>query len=199
MKTATLVILAVVALTASAVCATPTVTTYTPSTPDLNDLPYGSYTVWGMSTTFATGSIASATLNFKNIYNWDDSPNKLYIHLLDNPALGIKTFSDTDNGLDPMSGQGILLTMYQNLPDTPQDLSYSFTPSELSTLQTYAASGNEFGLGFGPECHFFNDGVSLVITTTSPAPEPATCGLLAVGGVIAFFKRRNKLARRIYA
>jgi hypothetical protein len=52
---------------------------------DLDDLDHHVAYAWRLSgVTLPTGhSITSATLSFANIANWDNNPNKLFIHLLD--------------------------------------------------------------------------------------------------------------------
>ncbi|MFA7485981.1 MAG: PEP-CTERM sorting domain-containing protein, partial [Phycisphaerae bacterium] len=45
-----------------------------------------------------------------------------------------------------------------------------------------------FGFGIDPDCHYYNDGIKFVITTTV-VPEPATIGLLGLGLLLI---RRNK-------
>ena len=66
-----------------------------------------------------------------------------------------------------------LFIFYAHLP-----LYHSFSLSK-GTIRTYSADGN-FGLSFDPDCHYWNDGVSLKVETAQ-TPEPATMLLLGSG------------------
>jgi hypothetical protein len=45
---------------------------------------------------------------------------------------------------------------------------YTFTPAQLAALRSDIANGNNFALGFDPDCHFFNNGVQLTLDTRTP-------------------------------
>ncbi len=68
---------------------------------------------------------------------------------------------------------------------TPQTLTYNFSNSELMDLVTYigATAAHTAALGFDPDCHYWNNGITLTINTqTNPAvPEPGTIILMATG------------------
>lgn len=170
-----------------------------PPDADLGDLDHYRYYTWGLDTPWNVDpnsnndyeQAASATLSFDNIRNWDNNPNVLYIHLLDDGPLGVTQSYDGQTGGDNFLGQGILLTAYYNLPSTAQDLSYSFSDDDIAILNDYASDGS-FALGFDPDCHFYNSGVALdVKTSTTPVPEPATITMLVIGG-LAILRRRRK-------
>ena len=59
----------------------------------------------------------------------------------------------------------------------------------LGKMNQYAADG-KLGFGFDPDCHYFNDGVNLEVTTQA-VPEPASFAVLGLGGLL-LIKRRKK-------
>jgi hypothetical protein len=172
-----------------------------PNDRDLGDLDHKKNYTWGINTPWDLTPdensqyemVVSATLSFDNIRNWDNNPNVLYIHLLDSAPLGVEVNYDGQGGGNAFDGEGIELITYNNLPATSQDLSYSFTQGEIDTLNDYAFDAR-FGLGFDPDCHFYNSGVSLdVVTATTPLPpipEPATMAILLAGGAVVLRRRR---------
>ena len=156
----------------------------TPPDPDLYDLEHQKYYTWGIDTPWPqTEEAVAATLSFTQIRNWREESNVLYIHLLDSAPAGLRSHWDGEHGGDNFDGQGIVLTIYHDLPTTPQDLSYAFTDDQVAALNAYAGDGR-FALGFDPDCHFYNDGVQLdIVTQDTQIPEPATLGLLLLGSL----------------
>lgn len=154
--------------------------TYQWSPGDLYDLSHGSYYTWGIDWSIPQGEkIVGASLFFDNIRNWKVEENDLWVHLLEHASVGVTVGTDNQGGGDYFSGQGVLLNHWKNLPNTSQDINYLFDSSEVAALNAYAADGN-FGLGFDPDCHFYNDGLTLKIET-SATPIPGSYWLLASG------------------
>ena len=187
------------------------VTTYTfsPSPANLSDLPHASWFTWGINFNLAPGeTITSATLTYSNIYDWRNEPaDRLATHLLDNPSLGTKSGSDVDGGSDyfvtTYKGTQVLVGNWND----PQggyarnfDLVYAFDKQLLDDLNAYIATApgkgqGNFGFGIDPDCHYYNSGITFVITTASnivPAP-----GAVLLGGIgitfVGWMKRRRML------
>jgi len=163
--------------------------TLVPEPNDLYDLSHSYHYTWGIDRPWSeTEEVTSATLSFSQIRNWREELNVLYIHLLDEAPLGVVEETDT-KFFNEFYGEGTRLVVYINLPDEPIDLTYEFDAAEIKALNDYAPDGR-FGLGFDPDCHFYNEGVELVVTV----PEPATASLLVTGPGLMLIRRRRRLA-----
>ncbi len=168
--------------------------TLRPSPPDLYDLPHKYYLTWGIRLDEQIGEVrfTAARLRLDDIRNWDDGPNTLYVHLLDSAPEGVRAHWDNQGGGDAFAGQGVALVTYVDLPSTRQDLIYEFTPEELGALNQYVRSGNDLALGFDPDCHYDNSGVSLDLFCR-PVPEPGALVLVLAGGALALLRRSRRV------
>ena len=105
--------------------------------------------------------------------------------------LGVSHVWDSQSGGDYFEAYFIglhsLLVAYEDLPDTPQDLVYEFTADDLVSLNQYLSdTDSRFGLGFDPDCHFYNNGVELTLVT----PEPGALAVLGTGALLVLRRRR---------
>jgi len=167
---------------------------FQPSDQDLGDLDHGRYYTWGINWSLPGGEcITGASLSFDNIRDWTREPNDLYGNLLDSTIAGVGVGWDNQSGGNNFAGQGVELFHWEDLPNTAQDLTYNFSPSDISFLSSYINNDGNFGFGIDPDCHFYNDGVKFTIET-SPVPEPTTMILLGAGivGLAGFGRKKFK-------
>jgi hypothetical protein len=93
------------------------------------------------------------------------------------------------------------LTQYHDAdgPNSSINYSYTFTQTALNALIADIKDGvpgspagdANFGLGFDPDCHFYNDGITFTITTAKVPDVTSTFGLLALSSIAAAALRRR--------
>ena len=182
-----------------------------PEPDNLYNLDHHKYYIWKIDDFPAdqVSHIVAANLTIENINNWDNQDNILYINLLSGddfatgnanvpapfpPGSTETVYVGSDNqgeGNNLLNYDGIYLDAYVDSSGGPGGdvvtYSHDFTPVELDYLKT-CFSDATCGVGFDPDCHFWNDGASLTVTTL---PEPATVVLLGLGGVLFGRRRRG--------
>lgn len=185
---------------------------------DLNDLDHHYAYSWGIRFDIPDGeTITGATLRINNIWDWRRESDMLFMRLLDDPWASnnrlVRTFEDNtrDNVIsDYFAGQGVLLTTWSD-PNGGSNgayainFSYDFTASQLATLTSYVTDNRpndtsnrkygDFGIAFDPDCHYYNTGISLTITTgRSNVPDGGATVILAGGAILGLLAFRRKLA-----
>lgn len=165
---------------------------------DLWDLDHGRAYTWGVDWVVPTGEeIVGASLSFDDIRNWTTEENDLWVRLLDSVDAGAHQYYDGYwSQTDYFAGQGTLIHHWEDLPATAQDITYTFSNDEIQVLSQYIMNDGNFGLSFDPDCHFYNNGIALIIETAavSTVPEPSTMLLVGCGvfGLIGVSRKRNK-------
>jgi hypothetical protein len=129
-----------------------------------------------------------------------------------NSSYGWRAYGVSTNGtiLSGVANSGaVTQIVYQNGQNWYHDsdsaahtITVNFDSSILGTLATYITNAHmgsnaaDFGIGFDPDCHYFNDGIKLTIVTEKNRPPCVPDGastVLLVGGVLmalGFWRRR---------
>ncbi len=192
---------------------------------DLFDLEHQYAYGFGITTLSGTGktlkdyllggyTITSARITIDNVWDWQVEQDYLYINLLDGVTSGVskKEENPNDNYFSNYFGQssrstGVIYSAAQLLTiwsdpvggyDRYFDFVYNLTSAQLGTLDDWITNGGTFGLGFDPDCHYFNKGIEFCIeigqtpTPTQTVPDGGSTAILlgiALMGT-AFWRRK---------
>ncbi len=138
----------------------------------------------GVVSDYFAGALSTNKVNYKYVaYGYSNWYTPI---LLSTGAtnIGLTTYADPDG------------------PATTDQFSFLFTAPQLVTLTNYITNGHtggsgyaDFGLGFDPDCHYYNDGVTFTITTGQVSvPDGGATILLLLGGLAALVSLRRRLS-----
>lgn len=171
--------------------------TFQPSDLYLSDLDHYYAYQWGVDITIPTGHrIKSAQIRVKNIFDWTEEDDTLYVTMMNEAPSGVQSFWDDQGAGDYFQGRGVRVGTWTD----PQggyardfDLVFDLGAAGLiGQMNTWAKDG-KIAFGFDPDCHYFNDGVYLTIQT-EPVPEPASICL--IGAAALGWPLRRRLMKR---
>ena len=187
--------------------------TFEPPDRNIEDLPHKNYFAWGMNWNLPNGQeIVGAELKIKSLCNWqasatdvlrmrllDERPEGPGIHWEQNHWPGVSRGRDNQNPTDKFKGFGTFLTEYRDYDGYAEDWSFEFNGEQLDALGQYVANDGLFGIGFDPDCHFYNSGIELSIYTDDKptgqgaVPEPMTLAAFGLGatGLAGYIRRRR--------
>lgn len=171
---------------------------FTPNPSDLNDLDHYYAYSWGVDFTLPKDEvIVGAQIKIKNIWDWTvEDGDILHVDLLNSAPSGVKEFYDDQAVGDYFAGQGKKIgTWTDPVGGVARNVNLTFDLGQAGLLADLnrAAKSGRMAFGFDPDCHYFNDGVSLHIQT-APVPEPTSMAALAIGGIGLIRRRRAKKA-----
>lgn len=186
MKKIVLIIVASVLVLFGAASSQAGIYNFQPILGDLYDLPHDYAFSWGIGWNHTNESIIGASLTFRGIYDWTaESGDILWVNLLNNAVPNtIVTYWDNESPGNYFASSPHVLIGTWTDPNGgasgATNVTFNFDSAAISALNSYAADG-AFGIGVDPDCHYYNRGVTLTVTTQSAVPEPTTMVLVGLG------------------
>ncbi len=189
------------------------ITINAPGAGDLGDLDHYKAYMWRINLAGHAipidNEITGVTIKIEDIYDWQVEPNILHINMLDQKTPYTKSdlvvvasdnqdvpdyFSKVRSTVAGRTGYSAasLVNTWKDAdgPKTKNDLAFNV---DVDKFSAYSGDNNWIGFGFDPDCHFFNSGVRLEITTEKHSvPEPSIITLLGLGLVGLLSVRRKK-------
>src|ERR1700683_723771 len=73
---------------------------------------------------------------------------------------------------------------------------YTFTFNNASVLDSFISDDGLFAIGLDPDCHYYNNGILLTLTTNGPLSTPEPVSLVLMGTGMLFMARRVSRRRQ---
>lgn len=174
--------------------------TFTPPDADLYDLDHSYYYVWNIDLG-TSNEIVAASITLNDIYDWSggNEDDVLFVNLLDNwVGSSSAVYRGRDNKslrLNEFGDQNLItqLEVTENIgigPASAKTITIEILGDQLARLNEYAVDG-QIALGFDPDCHFYNEGVSFSATVV---PAPGAIFLAGIGmSLVGFLRKRKNL------
>ena len=174
--------------------------TFTPPDADLYDLDHAYHYAWNIDLG-TSNDIVAASITLNDIYDWryGNDEDVLFVNLLDDwfgPYGPSYVYHERDNTSSTMNefGDQNLITTLEVTDDigigseNAKTITINFNSDQLVKLNEYAVDG-KIALGFDPDCHFYNSGVSFSVTVV---PAPGAILLAGFGMSLVGFLRKRK-------
>ena len=174
--------------------------TFTPPDADLYDLDHSYYYVWNIDLG-TSNEIVAASITLNDIYDWSggNEDDVLFVNLLDNwVGSSSAVYRGRDNKslrLNEFGDQNLItqLEVTENIgigPASAKTITIEILGDQLARLNEYDVDG-QIALGFDPDCHFYNEGVSFSATVV---PAPGAIFLAGIGmSLVGFLRKRKNL------
>jgi hypothetical protein len=122
--------------------------------------------------------ITSAYLQIFALNDWTIEDDYMNIYLLNTSgSSGVRGASGVGSWTTP----ALLTTFSDTNGNSTENFRYDLTTGQIATLTSYLSDA-KFGIGYDPNCHYYDTSMKFtIVTDTSSVPEPTAILLLGLG------------------